>query len=645
MLTSETKRHIDAARQVLVGVVPNPSSQIDQITNALIYKFMDDMDQMAIKAGGKASFFIGDLGKYAWTRLMDTRLGNQERMNLYSEALTKFGEAKQLPELFRDIFKRAFLPYRSPEVLGLFLKEIAYFDYVHSEELGNAYEYLLSIMGSQGDAGQFRTPRHIIDFIVEIVNPQKSDRILDPACGTAGFLISAYKHILTKHDGKNTDGTKNDEKPLTASDKVKLTQNFEGYEIDPGMARISQVNMYLHQFRNPKIYNYDTLSQEERWNEKYDIILANPPFMSPRGGIKPHGRFSINAGRSEILFLDYIMDHIRPKGRAGVIVPDTVLYLPSKPYKQLRKKMSDGYLTTIISLPKEAFNPYAKLSTSILIFEPSIAKVSKEIILCKISNDGFGGGAQRRKIQENDLPEAKKQLELALSELRVHGEISTRSSLIGSLRKDEIDASTNRLLPNSGENDNDKSLLPNRKQFGEIFEISGKEKAGIQKLPILSVTMHQGLVEQSSRFKQRMASSNTHTYKVVRRNELVVGFPIDEGVMGFQDLHDKAIVSPAYDVWRLINPKEVHIPFLQMILRSKEARKMYAENMQGAIGRRRSVPKPLLKKLYIPLPPLEEQKKVSNNVKDIGIEIEKLSLQIEERKQQAENIVSTLWSE
>ena len=314
MLTSETKKHIDSARQVLVGVVPNPSSQIDQITNALIYKFMDDMDQMAIKAGGKASFFTGDLERYAWTRLMDTRLGNQERMNLYSEALTKFGEAKQLPELFRDIFKRAFLPHRSPEVLGLFLKEIAYFDYVHSEELGNAFEYLLSIMGSQGDAGQFRTPRHIIDFIVEVLEPSKSDRILDPACGTAGFLISAYKHILARHDGKNADGTVNDEKPLTASDKVKLTQNFEGYDVSPEMVRLSKVNMYLHQFKNPNIYEYNTLAQEERWNDKYDIILANPPFMTPKGGMKTHSRFSIQATKSEVLFVDYIVDHLRPKG-------------------------------------------------------------------------------------------------------------------------------------------------------------------------------------------------------------------------------------------------------------------------------------------------------------------------------------------
>jgi len=406
MLTQETKRHIDAARQVLVGVVPNPSSQIDQITNALIYKFMDDMDQSAIKAGGDPSFFVGDLERYAWTRLMDSRLGNQERMNLYSEALVKFSEAKQLPDLFRGIFKSAFLPYRSPEVLGLFLKEIDYFDYSHSEELGNAYEYLLSIMGSQGDAGQFRTPRHIIDFIVAAVNPTKDDKVLDPACGTSGFLVSAYRHILEQHDGKNPDGSKNDEKPLTPDQRRKLMDNFEGYDVDPGMVRISQVNMYLHQFRNPKVFNYNTLSQDERWADKFDVILANPPFMSPKGGVSTHNKFSVQSSRSEVLFVDYIMNHLRPKGRAGIIVPEGIIFQSGTAHKQLRKNLVEDGLYAVVSLPSGVFQPYSGVKTSILLFNNELAKQNTGILFVKVENDGFDLGAQRRSISKNDLSQA-----------------------------------------------------------------------------------------------------------------------------------------------------------------------------------------------------------------------------------------------
>ena len=187
MLSIDTKRKIDSARDVLVGKIPNPQAQVEQITTALIYKFMDDMDEKSKTLGGKARFFVGDYEKYSWRKILNPRIGGQERMNLYSEAVTKLSQNSALPQIFRDVFKDAFVPYRDPETLSLFLKEINWFDYHHSEELGNAYEYLLSIMGSQGDAGQFRTPRHIIDFIVEAVDPQKNETILDPACGTAGF--------------------------------------------------------------------------------------------------------------------------------------------------------------------------------------------------------------------------------------------------------------------------------------------------------------------------------------------------------------------------------------------------------------------------------------------------------------------------
>ena len=357
---------------------------------------MDDMDQSAIKQGGDPSFFVGNLEQYAWTRLMDARIGNQERMNIYSEALVKFSESKQLPQLFREIFKSAFLPYRSPEVLGLFLKEIDYFDYSHPEELGNAYEYLLSIMSSQGDAGQFRTPRHIIDFMVEVVDPTMEDKVLDPACGTGGFLVSTYKHILKQHI----------EKPLTPDQRKNLMGNFEGYDIDPGMVRIAQVNMYLHQFKNPKIFNYDTLSMDERWGDKFSVILANPPFMSPKGGVSTHSKFSIESTRSEVLFVDYIMNHLRPQGRAAVIVPEGIIFQSGTAHKQLRKNLVEDGLYAVISLPSGVFQPYSGVKTSILLFNNELAKQSKEILFVKIENDGFDLGATKRASNKNDLPDA-----------------------------------------------------------------------------------------------------------------------------------------------------------------------------------------------------------------------------------------------
>jgi len=174
MLDQETKRRIDTARDILVGKLPNPQSQVEQITIAMIYKFMDDMDKEAMEFGGEATFFTGDYEKYSWTKIFDPKLGGYEMLALYGESDCKTQPKSQhTATIQRLIFKNAYLPYRDPETLKMFLKVINEFHYDHSEKLGDAFEYLLSVLGSQGDAGQFRTPRHIIDFMVAIMQPKK----------------------------------------------------------------------------------------------------------------------------------------------------------------------------------------------------------------------------------------------------------------------------------------------------------------------------------------------------------------------------------------------------------------------------------------------------------------------------------------
>lgn len=410
MLTPDTKRHIDNARQVLVGKVPDPKSQIDQITNALIYKFMDDMDDRAAALGGKRRYFIGDYEKYGWRKLMSESLGAHDRLTLYRQALESMSKNPGIPQLFRDIFRNAYLPFNDPRTLTLFLTEIDYFSYDNSEELGNGYEYLLSVMGSQGDAGQFRTPRHIIDFIVEAVNPTKDDSVLDPACGTAGFLISAYKHVVAKHDGKN-DITgvleqNTEEMRLSADDRKKIYANYHGFDIDDHMVKMARVNMYLHSFPEPHIIEHDSLSSEEHWNERYDVILANPPFMTPKGGIQPHKKFGIEANRAEVLFVDYIATHLKPTGRAGIVVPEGVIASSGKAYRELRKNLIDNYLYAVVSLPAGVFQPYSGVKTSILLLDKQFARTRNEVLFVKLENDGLSLGSQRREVSGNQLPGA-----------------------------------------------------------------------------------------------------------------------------------------------------------------------------------------------------------------------------------------------
>jgi type I restriction enzyme M protein len=253
--------------------------------------------------------------------------------------------------------------------------------------LGDAFEYLLSVLGSQGDAGQFRTPRHIIDFIVQILEPKKGESICDPACGTAGFLISSYKYIVEQ----NTQKSKGD--LLTPDDRKKLMQNFVGYDISPDMVRLSLVNLYLHGFTTPRIYEYDSLTSEERWNEYFDVILANPPFMTPKGGVKPHKKFTIQAKKSEVLFTDYIAEHINPStGRAAIIVPNGIIGTSQTAYIQLRKLLINQGLYAVISLPAGCFNPYSGVQTSILFLDKKLSKFTDEVLFIKVESDGYRFG-------------------------------------------------------------------------------------------------------------------------------------------------------------------------------------------------------------------------------------------------------------
>lgn len=400
MLNFDVKRKINTLRDILVGKVPDPKAQVEQITIALIYKFMDDIDLRGVDFGGTRVFFSSDYEKYAFSQIMLPEHSAQDRLNLYAEGIDKMTNNPDLPKLFRDILRNAYIPYRDPETLNRFLREINEFSYEDSEELGNAFEYLLSIMGSQGDAGQFRTPRHIIDMMVKITAPAKNETILDPACGTAGFLISAYNYI------KETNKDKKGKSTLSADDRKRISQNFAGYDISPDMVRLSRVNMYLHDFKKPNISEYDTLTSLDKWDDTYDVIFANPPFMTPKGGITPHNRYRVSAKRAEVLFVDYIVEHLNPNGRAAIIVPEGIVFQSQTAYKNLRKMIvEDNYLYGVISLPAGVFNPYSGVKTSILLIDRKLAKERDSILFVKLNNDGYDLGAQRREIKGSEIPD------------------------------------------------------------------------------------------------------------------------------------------------------------------------------------------------------------------------------------------------
>ncbi len=607
MLDTETKRRIDTCRDILVGKVPDPKSQVEQITIALIYKFMDDMDAEAEELGGKRSFFAGEFGKFGWAKLMAPNMGGFDILTLYSEAIQKMNENPGIPPLFRDIFKNAYLPYRDPETLRMFLKEINGFNYDHSEHLGDAFEYLLSVLGSQGDAGQFRTPRHIIDFMVEVINPQKNETILDPACGTAGFLISSFKHIL-KNNSKTRPGDK-----LTPDERTRLAKNIHGYDISPDMVRLSLVNLYLHGFTNPRIEEYDTLTSEDKWNDYADVIMANPPFMSPKGGIKPHKRFSVQSKRSEVLFVDYIAEHLTPNGRAGIIVPQGILTERTSAVRKLRSRLiNECGLDAIITLPAGCFRPYADAETAILIF--SKRKDIKSVWFYELSQDGFTPDDRRTPIPENDIPkilalwpkreDSSKSFSVTIDEIKARGE----SLSLGEYKKDHL-AIAQSDLPSGWK------VL----QLGALVE-EVNVRAGIDHhYPVLSVTKYHGFVQSSTYFKKRVFSEDTSDYKLVERGQFAYStIHLDEGAIGYLDKYDAGIISPMYKVFRLKVPKEiVHPSFLFCILKASALMDKYRTLGKGSVKRRKSVSFTTFAAISIPIPPQGIQKKVVEHIEAV----------------------------
>jgi len=627
MLDATTKRKIDSARQILVGKVPDPKAQVEQITTALVYKFMDDMDKESQELGGEAKFFTNGFGKYSWTKLLDKRLSGQERLDLYAQAIANMSKNPHIPQLFRDIFKDAFLPYRDPETLSLFLKEIDGFTYDHSEDLGDAFEYLLSVLGSQGDAGQFRTPRHIIDFIVEVIDPKKNETILDPACGTAGFLISAYKHILRDHDGldNKTGRPTNEEKPLTPDERKKIMNNFVGYDISPDMVKLSLVNMYLHGFPEPKIYEYDTLTSEKRWGEQFDVIMANPPFMSPKGGIRPHKRFSVQASRSEVLFVDYILEHLNPKGRAGIIVPEGIIFKSENAYKKLRKKLVEDGLFAVVSLPAGVFNPYSGVKTSILFFDNQIAKQAKDILFIKIIDDGFELGATRRESKFNDLPHATeiineyKKYVLEGNQKEVERIVSENGSLASTVKKSKIAESGDYNL--IGERYREVEVQKNQKwpmvELEEVAEVNSGNSAPQDKrlfengkYPFCR-TSDVGKVHISINFKEindYLNDKGIQGLKLFKKRTIL--FPksgastfLNHRVMLAVDSYVSSHLATIY-----ANKEKILPEFLFYLLKKVDARDL--TNNQNYPSLKLSD----VKKIKIPLPPLEVQKEIVEQI-------------------------------
>ena len=278
---------------------------------------------------------------------------------------------------------------------------------------GDIYEYLLSKLNISGQNGQFRTPRHIIRMIIELVNPQLGETVCDPACGTGGFLINAYQHIVKNNTSKelveyDDDGTAHNliGDKITKKEHWNLLKNksFYGFDFDYTMIRIGLMNMILHGIGHPNISYADSLSKNFDQTKQYDVVLANPPFAGSIDKGDINNNFKSSTTKTELLFAELFYNMLKIGGRAGVIVTSGVLFGSTKAHQNLRKLLLEKcQLDAIIYLPTGIFKPYSDVITAILIFTKG--SCTKKVWLYDISNDGFSLDDKREHVEENDIPD------------------------------------------------------------------------------------------------------------------------------------------------------------------------------------------------------------------------------------------------
>jgi type I restriction enzyme M protein len=292
--------------------------------------------------------------------------------------------------------------------------------------------------------------------------------------------------------------------------------------------------MYLHGFVEPQIHEYDTLSSETRWQESFDCIMANPPFMTPKGGIRPHNKFSITAKRSEVLFVDYIAEHLNPSGRAGIVVPEGIVNTNQNAYKKLRRLLVRDFLVAVVSLPRGIFNPYSNIKTYVLVLDKSFAKKTQDILFLRIDDDGFDLGVQRKPHAFNDIPFAMREFSNYKRAMINGGSFVPQLDSTIILAREAILSNAAACLFAEAYINNQRFASSPDCKWVKLKDIITEARTRVKDrkdVAVLSMTMKHGLIEQAQKFKNDIASKNLCSYKLVKKGQLVIGFPINEGVL------------------------------------------------------------------------------------------------------------------
>lgn len=420
MITGEIKNKIDNLWDVFAsGGLVNPLEVIEQITYLMFIHDLDEVDNKNIKDNVALelpleSIFIGEI------EVGERRInGNELKWSVFHD----FPAAKMYTLMQEWIFpfiktlhsdkNSAYSKYMddaifkipTPLVLSRVVDALdEIYELMNKEKnadiRGDVYEYLLSKIAQSGRNGQFRTPRHIIKMIVDLMEPKPTDTICDPACGTSGFLVSAAEYLKEKYKTEIL---------FDKNNRIHyMNHMFHGYDMDRTMLRIGAMNMMTHGIESPIIEYRDSLSEQNLDKNKYSLILANPPFKGSldADSVSPDLLKVCKTKKTELLFLTLFLRMLKIGGRCACIVPDGVLFGSSNAHKSIRKELvENNKLEAIISMPSGVFKPYAGVSTGILIFTKTEHGGTDNVWFYDMTADGFSLDDKRIEVNDNDIPD------------------------------------------------------------------------------------------------------------------------------------------------------------------------------------------------------------------------------------------------
>lgn len=433
MTYQEFKRTIDNLwEKFWTGGITNPLSVIEQITFLIFLKMIDEKEtkneKIKNRTGKEFVSLFQDFKVNSFDKQSPVIKGKDVRWKnfsqLASDAMLETVRDKAFPFLRQCSFaqtpagaylKDSYLLITKASLLNSAVDLINELPLDHDDIKGNLYEYLLSKLSTSGINGQFRTPRHIIKMMVDIIKPKKNEKIADPMCGTAGFLMTALQYIMEHNSSPSGRISKDVFAGDLLSDKDRKHMQADllyGFDFDSSMLRIAAMNMMLHGIDNPNVLYQDAFSQNfyentpKQAKDFFDVILANPPFKGSIDyeDIAPDLLKKVKTKKTEVLSIPFFLRLLKIGGRAGIIVPAGVLSTENTAYKDARKLLIDeNQLEAVITMPSGVFKPYAGVATAVLIFAKG--GQTNKVWFYEMESDGFSLDDKRNPVDNNDIPE------------------------------------------------------------------------------------------------------------------------------------------------------------------------------------------------------------------------------------------------